>query len=217
MNPKQIATLVHNTVHECNEFFVTQGWATKGWTPMVRISFSQHRNRSWGGRRHGRPFISLALRRFVGQDKADFNEYPSFRHDSEIGSVQGNTIKAIKALVVHEMCHAIQYSAPAQAFATGGIVTNDVKGHGTLWKTAYRLARNALVNHDNHTLPVTTKAPVQAKAVKAEATNTMKRQEALEWIRNLKSAGVTNRTIIEMLVDKYSFKRTTATTYTYSV
>lgn len=217
MNPKQIEATVNETIKECKQFFVAQGWATNQWNPVVRLSFSEHRNRSWGGRRNGRPFVSLALKRFVGKQDADFIEYPSFARDADIGTVHGNTIKAVKALVVHEMCHAIQHTTPNAIFANAGITTRDTRGHGNLWKSVYRLSRKALVNQLQSSAPKQVVQPIQLNVTKTEPTHTMKRQDALAWIRRLKAIGASNRDIIHMLVTSHGFKKTTATTYTYSV
>lgn len=219
MNEREITALVNSTVKECREFFIKQGWATSSWNAKTKLSFSSARARSWGGMRRGQPFISLALRHFLNTTDATFREYQSFQHDPQIGTVAGNTAKAIKALVIHEMSHAIQYSGTNEMAASVGASAFDSRGHGLLWKGLYRTTRNALLNGiETVIVPqdeiVLSNAPIKLGAPRQ---NTMKRADALAWIREAKARGQSNRTIINTLVMVHRFKKTTATTYTYSV
>jgi hypothetical protein len=43
------------------------------------------------------------------------------------------------------------------------------------------------------------------------------RKQALEFISLMKASGTPNKVIIDMLIMQHNFKKTTATTYTYSV
>lgn len=211
MQSREIQALVNATVKECTKLFKDNGWADRSWGVDVRMSFSSHRNRSWGGMRRGRPFISLALLRYVGRVNADFIEYKSFNRDREIGSVMGDTTTAIRALVMHEMCHAIQYTGTNQmAASVGATGFGDRSGHGNLWKNLYRATRNALLGQPAKIEPTYITTPVVT-------TNTIQRGEALRLIRRWITAGVTKRNIINCLVCDYGFKKTTATTYTYSI
>jgi hypothetical protein len=215
MNEREIKALVRSTVKECRQFFREQGWCSSTWDVKVTTSFAGRRNRSWGGARRGVPFISLALSRYVSTTDSAFHEYRSFRYDKDIGTIVGNTTKAIKALVVHEMSHALQFSGSKDLIAASvgtDIKKNGVGGHGEFWKGIYRAARKALVNDD--TVQILSKPVVVPGTL---ARNTMKRAEALQWISDRKRHGWTNQEIIHHMVVRLAFKRTTATTYTYSV
>ena len=217
MQARDIQALVMQTVKECTTLFKDKGWAPASWNARIKIDFGARRNRSWGGVRRGVPFISLALSRFVGTDVADFQEYRSFAHDREIGSIKGNTINAVRALVIHEMCHAIQYSGTNQmASSVGATGFGDRAGHGLLWKNLYRIARNTLMGKPV-TIDTTNVAPVKTVKVEEPARNTIKRSEALQLIASWKRRGYANTDIIFKLIVEYGFKKTTATTYTYSV
>lgn len=213
----QVSAIVDQTVEQCTELFKSQGWASITWKADVKKAFSGRRNRSWGGRRNGSPFISLALIRYVGRSsEQSFIEYKSFQQDPEIGNVLDNTVNAIRALVIHEMCHAIQYTGSDKMAASAGIKslgwTGDAVGHGQLWKTLYRITRNALLNKDVKVVEVS-----EIKEVEVARTHTMSRPNALYLIRSRKAAGVANKDIIAELVNRHGYKKTTATTYVYSV
>lgn len=218
MQANQIQAIINEAVEDCTKHFKARGWASDNWKCDVRVDFSNSRNRSWGGQRRGRPFISLAVGHYVGRDNADFIEYKSFRADSQIGSVKGNTARAIKALVIHEMCHAIQFSGTDRMSASFGVdkYSKDSRGHGYLWKSLYRISRSALLNSSTVNVPAPIAQSVQSP-IAQPAGATMKRSDALEWIRESKRRGHSNKTIINTLVVVHNFKKTTATTYTYSV
>lgn len=218
MTPRDITNLVHATVKECTNLFKANGWASSSWSVKVVASFSTHRNRSWGGTRRGNPFISLSLNKYVGTALANFVEYKSFARDPEIGSVMSNTVNAIRALVAHEMCHAIQFSGTSGMAASVGAL-GDCRGHGMLWKSLYRIARKAIVNGNTKTVNELTSNVVQlVKSSPVQpATNTVKRAEALRLIATWKHYGYTRSSIIAKLVTEYGFKKTTATTYTYTI
>lgn len=213
MNEREIRALVKDTVKECREFFRQQGWCSAIWDVKVQMSFSGRRKASYGGVRRGSPFISLVLHPYVNKHNANFYEYRSFQHDDEIGNIEGNTQKAVRALVVHEMSHALQYSGAKDVIAASMNISSEVsvRGHGVFWKSIYRAARNALVNDD------TTKAIKKPAKIVSAPAHTMKRSAALAFIRDLKNQRWTNREIISCLVRHHYFKKTTATTYTYSV
>lgn len=218
MNQSEILMLVNQTVGECKFMFSNYGWVPEGWEVVVKTSFSPRRRRSWGGARKGQPFISLALSRFDGTTHATFYEYPSFASSAVIGSVRNDTHKAVKALVVHEMCHAAQYHAlmnqsTNRLAASVAADANDTKGHGSLWKNMYKIARESLVNYVHH-VPSATVQPVVKQEVAVKKMSG--RSEALSWIKVQREKGVGNRAIIDQLVNDYGFKRTTATTYTYT-
>lgn len=147
MTENEIKYLVRTTVAQCKHFFKCNGWIPDDWHPKVKLSFSQHRVRSWGGVRNNQPFISLALIKFANTTKATFHEYPSFAHDPEIGTIYEDTEKAVKALVIHEMCHALQHSQKQNLSASFNASSKDAKAHGSLWKNLYRHTRNTLVNY----------------------------------------------------------------------
>lgn len=213
MNEREIKALVKSTVAECREFFRKEGWCSSVWNVDVTVSFSAKRARSFGGIRRGRPFISLAMGRYVGTTDGSFYEYRSFQHDRDIGTILNNTVKSVKALVVHEMAHALQYSGSQETIAACvGASKFDSNGHGKLWKGIYRAARKAIVNDETVQI-----MPKPVRVFKLRARNTMKRAEALQWIREAKNRGWTNKEIICHLVTIHFFKKTTATTYTYSV
>lgn len=120
--------------------------------PIIRISFSGSRSRSWGGKRRGKPFISLALLSYAGMSNAHtFREYKSFEHDPEIGSVKSSQWqKCLAALIVHEIGHALQYSVSVKDISAALSVDTDefetTRGHCELWKTIYRDLRKVFVN-----------------------------------------------------------------------
>jgi hypothetical protein len=216
MKAQELNEIVKQAVAECTDFFKAQGWVPDDWCIRVTTDFSPRRNRSWGGTRHRVPFISLALHRFTGTNVASFHEYRSFQHDPEIGSVNNNTINAVRATVAHEACHAVQHSCTTHASAAIG--EYDSSGHGAMWKEMYRRTRRALG------LVRPTTGMTEVKRVKRviatptqNNTSMIKRPEAMRIIASLKHTGHSNRTIIDVLVNQHGLKKTTATTYTYSV
>ena len=212
MTPDQISSLVLSTAEQCRQFFVDRGWVSPTWKPQVKISFSLKRKRSWGGSRYGVPFVSLALNRFVGRDRASLYEYRSFAADPVIGSVLNDTERAVRALVMHEMCHAVQYSGGPevrrQMAAQSAADVNSHVGHGAVWKNLYRATRSELMD----------KTPTPTVELTAIATShTLTRQQALRLIASRKADQIPNKQIIAELVNRYGYKKSTATTYVYSV
>lgn len=220
MEIREIEAVVDQTVAECKAFFLKNGWVDSKWTVDVKTSFSGRRNRSWGGMKRGRSFISLALSGYmINSATKTFPEYRSFAHDKEIGTYVGSVANCLRALIIHEMCHAIQFTgSAASAFKMKG---EDTRGHGALWKTLYRQTRNTLLNYRNEAnIPVVKTATPKAKPVKKivdRQQNAMGRQEALMYIRSMINRGFTKSEVINLLVTKFDYKKTTATTYVYSV
>lgn len=119
----------------------------------VKLDFSDRRNRSWGGRRNGRNFISLCLKNHLAASensvKMNFVEYSTFNDDIIIGGIYyAHWKKALSALIGHELAHAAQFSAVGVNIAAGNNYdTKDAKGHGIVWKTIYSGLRSNFVNH----------------------------------------------------------------------
>lgn len=119
----------------------------------VRLDFSPRRRCSWGGRRDGENFISLALYNHYDNKlrnfPASFKEYASFASDPIIGSVLYVDWKvALLALITHELSHAIQFSAIGEnMIAANGLTQSEqAKPHGIIWKKIYRDLRIKFVN-----------------------------------------------------------------------
>jgi hypothetical protein len=115
-----------------------------GFTLQVIIDHSPKRVTSRGGMYAKGPGINLALNSFTRFKQPDgtykFNEYPSFAKDPVIGSVIGSFDKCTKALVVHEIAHAVQFYY---------VKINDIKNdkpHGALFKRFYADLRKEFVN-----------------------------------------------------------------------
>lgn len=214
MNERDIAAAVTCAVKQCKNLFIERRWVNSDWNPKVVTSFSRRRARSWGGKRNGIPFISLSLHHFINKTTATMHEYKSFERDPEIGTISGPTEQVIRALVAHEMCHAAQFSGVAANAAKIAGNYKDLRGHGRVWKNMYRETRRALVNGNN--VPVVS-APEEKEIVSEPPQNMIKRKEALRLIASWRHAGHPNAVIISRLVIQYGFKKSTATTYTYSV
>lgn len=118
----------------------------------VKLDFSDRRNRSWGGRRNGRNFISLCLKNHLSASensvKMNFVEYATFNDDIIIGGIYyAHWKKAVSALIAHELAHAAQFSHVGASVAAGNNYdSNDSKGHGIVWKTIYASLRRVFVN-----------------------------------------------------------------------
>ena len=69
-----------------------------------------------------------------------FKEYASIRRDPTIGDYfPEDNYKATKALVCHEVAHAIQYW---NWYRDGGKVSEEPKTHGHEWRVIYRALRS---------------------------------------------------------------------------
>jgi hypothetical protein len=120
------------------------------------ISFGDRRCRSWGGIRGGRPFVSLAVKRFeiarVAGTAIDFLEYSNIKSDPVIGSLAGvSWTKAVDALVAHEIAHAVQYYPGTKKNAMAAFGFNDsqsrsLKNHNIFWQKIYADLRTKFVN-----------------------------------------------------------------------
>ena len=197
MNQSEITDLIEETVESCTQFFKSKNWVRDDWECNIRYSFSPRRKTSWGGlsSKH-EPRISLYLFKYLNTKKATFREYKAFSADPEIGTVYKNTEAAIRALVIHEMSHAVQQSSCRKRLG----IKNDGP-HGERWKMIYRETRNHLLN------------PYMKKYVGP----TIDKALALELIAERKIMDWTNRAIILELVNEFGYKENSAKTYVYSV
>lgn len=230
-NESEIRAIVAETVATSIKFFIERGWVDKGWSPDVKLNFTPRGRRSWGGvkwdRRSGSviPFVKLSLGHLVNVPNGWHVEYRSFANDTDIGTVKGDSIKAIRALVVHEMCHAVQYSGKVRAEGSAMRGRSDQNGHGALWKNLYRECRRNLVNDFGtfvYKVPsVTPEVTVKNKETKVKAAprknqkNVLSRDEAYARIRDWFACGMTRKQIIDRFVQVYGYKKGTATTYSY--
>lgn len=126
------------------------------WKPRVKISWSRGRSRSRGGRissthtygHHGG--ISLVMHRYVpvsGDGGGTFSEYKMFADDPTIGAFQSDDWRdAVKALVAHEVAHAIQYWIFAHKPGGRHRRIDYKTAHGQGFRMIYALLRGELVN-----------------------------------------------------------------------
>lgn len=127
------------------------------WTPLVSISYDYRRQRSYGGVKPTRtgkyiPFMTLACFPLLENGTGEYNEYPSFASDREIGNLPVGCPReqCIWALVAHELAHCVQWSLICNLlkrkqvrYAHGGVTD---RGHGALWREVYRDLRINFVN-----------------------------------------------------------------------
>ena len=218
MTKNEITAIIRDAFKQAVAFAKAEGWVRPNWTCDLRIDPSDRRTRSWGGTRGGQPFISLAIASYV-KGKEYFVEYASYAADPVIGSVKGSVEKSLRALVMHELTHAFQFSGSVKAMAGSNQSAQiDVRGHGALFKQLYRQLRVKFVN-DVVAAPVDyvdyTVTPVPQKVQEAPEV-TITRQEAFVMISKQFAAGTTASSIIRLLVNK-GMKKTTATTYVYQI
>lgn len=189
-----------------------QGWVDADWTCGLKIDPSRRRVRSWGGQRNGKPFISLAINSHL---TGRLTEYDSFKTDSDIGSVTGSVEKALAALTMHELAHAIQYSGDTTAIAGNSVeASNDRHGHGALWRKIYRELRVLFVNNVQWA-PYSDQLSAEIHSVAQTVTFSRKQDAqriALYWFRK----GHRAPDIIKRLV-KLNVKKTTAAAYVYEI
>ncbi len=209
----EIVVLHNDQVRETVKFWVSEGWVDEDWIPSVRIDFLVYRSRSRGGRgSYGKDFISMETSRFLNEAVDSFEEYPRFAQDPEIGSVFGDRERAIRTRVIHEMCHALQYSKYRRKVAEKLGITKGFNGHKEFWRAIYRLTRRALVN------PKDTPQFNPGVKPKVEKPHTsplppLKRAEATEVIAKMFSEGKTAKEIIEFLTTQHGMKKSTAAVY----
>lgn len=124
---------------------VRERWPALGDFPLkVKLSFARSRTRSWGGWRDGKPFVSLCLDWLLEMPlRREFREYASFADDPEIGSFWGNWRECLRALVAHEVAHAVcgALARTEQAAAWPDLRT----AHGNGWREVYRILRAELL------------------------------------------------------------------------
>lgn len=213
--------LINKIYDEATAYARDRGWVDSAWTCDVKIDASPRRTRSWGGQRGRRPFISLAVRPHLN---GTLVEYSSFRDDPEIGTVTGSVEKALAALTVHELAHAIQYSGNKDAIAGNSLeAKQDTGGHGVLWRKIYRALRKNFVNNKEWPLlGVGSYRDDDGWSSDYYASCTFahlrapSRTEARQLAFEMFKRGCTASEIIRHLVAK-SMKKTTASTYVYEV
>ncbi len=153
MRPKVkiIDQFVLNSVSEMIGY-IREEYNTPEFDIKVRCDYSPHRRCSWGGRRNGVNFISLALNHYekarVANTPITFNEYASFATNPVIGSVtKVEWSTALSALIAHEIAHAVSLGSIKEDVASAHGSANTGK-HGFLWKTIYRKLRVNFVNNN---------------------------------------------------------------------
>lgn len=133
--------------------FVRAHYNAPDFNMKIRLDFSPRRTRSWGGRRNGVNFMSLALHRYAEAQKnhkaISFNEYSSFAYDKVIGSIfLVNWKHALAGLIAHELAHAVQFSDIQNTVAAAANLGQGEGriAHGLVWKNIYRTLRETYVN-----------------------------------------------------------------------
>lgn len=203
--------LINKICKEAIAYAREQGWVDSKWNCAVKIDTSPRRSRSWGGQRYGKPFVSLAIRPHLN---GVLTEYSSFKNDPEIGTVSGSVEKALAALTVHELAHAMQYSGNKTAMAGNSVeAKRDTHGHGALWRKIYRALRVNIVNNKQWA-PYQKDDKTTIKMILASTcpSRAEARQIALRMFREGNKAG----DIIRHLIGR-NMKKTTASTYVYEV
>lgn len=150
MNHTQLLNVLVETMtqhaKDCN-------WVPRKWECVVDFDLSHLSKVSHGGLRDGNPYIMIALYPTLG---GRFYEYASIAKDGEIGSFVGPTSRCVAALVAHEFAHAVCCSIKPNAKKTltknQVLSTEDVYGHGLLWKEIYRGLRVKFVNNMSYDL-----------------------------------------------------------------
>ncbi|MCY9865074.1 hypothetical protein OTK49_21380 [Vibrio coralliirubri] len=134
----------------------------KGYPPQTSFSnlkityhTSKRFYKSRGGRRGGKPFITLSLYKWIqnlmcGESHCTFDEYALIENDRQIGEVNGSIEKCLSALIAHELSHAIQHALKANmsdsSMVFGYNKTQFKKPHGYAWRYIYGLLRKYAVN-----------------------------------------------------------------------
>ena len=129
----------------------------------TNFSISQGRRRNWGGIKfkHGNAIPKMSLSLFNRHLTTTFNEYASFAHLPEIGTVKGTTREVVTALICHELAHAVDYYARNSYYANLDNVekvayaeytprSTRMKasgGHGDRWQAIYAILRRQFVNN----------------------------------------------------------------------
>lgn len=202
--------LIDKVYKEAVAYARAQGWVDSKWSCEVKIDTSPRRTRSWGGQRRGKPFVSLAIRPHL---RGTLTEYSSFKNDPDIGTVTGSAEKAIAALTVHELAHAMQYSGDRNAMAGNNVAAKrDAYGHGALWQKIYRELRVKIVNGKQWTPVESGTAEVKMILTSSAPTRGEARRVAVQMFRE----GSTAADIIRHLVG-LNMKKTTASTYVYEM
>lgn len=124
-----------------------------GWKPTVKMDWSQNRTRSRGGvggsGLYGEGAISLAMLRHTpesGAGPGTFAEYAHIARRKDIGTLEASDWRqSVRALVAHEIAHAVQRTTEKHARRQGRMVSRS-KPHGAEWQAIYRLLRTACVN-----------------------------------------------------------------------
>lgn len=127
----------------------------KGWKPAVKLDWSPERRRSLGGAGgqglYAEGAISLAMHRRVpaeGKGGGEFAEYASIAKRADIGTfASADWRAAVRALVAHEVAHAVQRAIRLNARRAGMMAARELdKPHGTGWQRIYSLLRKSSVN-----------------------------------------------------------------------
>ena len=168
MDRKEVYELMLETVKQTEDFFKSKGIVGASFSVKTRTTFGdpeKYFHACGGTDRQGYPMIRANLGYALGSDTRTFYEYRSFAKDPQIGTVFNNTRRAVQALVIHEVCHAVVWCAhnasrvltsPKAAavnieqvcYAYGSSHNNlDTTPHGGLWKFFYRQARNYIMEN----------------------------------------------------------------------
>lgn len=210
----EVVSTINDGVKEIVEFFINEGWVPEDYIPSVRIDFLLYRRRSRGGRSsYDRSFVSLETSRFLDPNWDFFSEYKRFENDPEIGTVTGDRIRAIKTMVAHELCHAVQFGPYARRAAQkiGFTDRSQMKGHKMFWQTLYRLTRRALLNPSD-TPQIN---PGEKKEMKyTSPLPPLKRKDAIKEIQRLANdEGMSRDKILLELMVMRGMKRSTCQVY----
>jgi hypothetical protein len=122
----------------------------------IRLDYSHYRTNSRGGCFNKKPSISIAPQLHpIDAKNVTFKEYASFADSPSIGSFTSNAEWNFKALVLHELAHAIQYWARSHKeyladtrINKAGLTFNGLKPpHGQCFQEIYRTLRLTFINH----------------------------------------------------------------------
>ena len=113
-------------------------------TLAVELDWKPSRRSSRGGMYKNGPGINMAMYWSFPDNKSEvylFNEYPSYHNDKDIGGFYAtDPYLKLRALIAHEVAHAIQYHSYK-------VLGNRCKPHGPVFKSYYKMLRDRFVNH----------------------------------------------------------------------
>lgn len=199
---REVDAYVNALVEEFKVYICAEYQIEKFDLKMI-VRYSDRYRKSWGGVKHGKPYISLVVSPYINcRSHQHFNEYAHIKNDAEIGEFWGSWRKVIGALIAHELAHCVEYMNKL-LYTKSAALSNETGfgNHGAVWQKIYRDLRGNFINSHFYRDITYVVPPVKDDVIKLGPRRAKAERKITVTKSRVKNSSI-NGTLIDYYVDK---------------